>query len=36
MQKMMQHAKINDIIKEIRNIDEFSREEGGVEGQKVI
>ena len=26
MQKMMQHDKINDKIKETRNIDEFSRE----------
>ena len=35
MQKMMQH-KINDRIKERRNINEFYREGGGVEGQKEI
>ena len=36
MQKMMEHDKINDEIKERQNIDEFSREWGGVEGQKVV
>ena len=36
MQKMIQHDKINDGIKERRNIDEFSRDGGGAEGQKVI
>ena len=36
MQKMMEHDKINDEIKERRNIDKFSREWGEVEGQKVV
>ena len=35
MHKMMQHDTINDRIKEIRNMDEFSVE-GRVEGQNMI
>ena len=36
MPKMMQHDKLNDRIKDRRNIDEFSREGAGLGGQKVV